>query len=99
MRRTNSLRRYAKLPPNTILGFKSWNAPWRKWARSDGRPNSFLFLCARITNEPSDAEPSHGDLNQSMSEGPLEPTHNAVAEVFCNVQSRHLVQVGITDFF
>jgi hypothetical protein len=46
-----------------------------------------------------DAEPSYGDLNQSMSEGPLQPAHNAVAEVFCNVESRHLVQVGITDFF
>jgi hypothetical protein len=34
-----------------------------------------------------------------MSEGPLQPAHNAVAEVFCNVESRHLVQVGITDFF
>src|SRR5262245_18548262 len=36
---------------NTIFGFKSWNAPWRKWARSDGLPDSFLFLRARITNE------------------------------------------------
>jgi hypothetical protein len=34
-----------------------------------------------------------------MFEGPLQPAHNAVAEVFCNVESRHLVQVGLTDFF
>jgi hypothetical protein len=48
---------------------------------------------------PSDAEPSHGDLNQSMSDGPLEPAHDAVAEVFCDVEGRHLVQIGITDFW
>src|SRR5262245_23725061 len=35
----------------------------------------------------------------SMSEGSLQPADDAVAEVFCNVESRHLVQVGITDFF
>jgi hypothetical protein len=48
---------------------------------------------------PSDAGPSHGDLNQSMSDGPLQPAHDAIAEVFCNVEGRHLVQVGKTDFF
>jgi malonyl CoA-acyl carrier protein transacylase len=30
-----SLRLYAKLSPTTIFGFKSWNAPWPKLARSD----------------------------------------------------------------
>jgi dTDP-4-amino-4,6-dideoxygalactose transaminase len=29
--------------------------------------------------------------SQSMSEGSLEPAHDAVAEVFCNVEGRHLV--------
>ena len=48
---------------------------------------------------PSDAEPSHGDLNQSMSDAPLDPAHDAFAEVSCNVNRGHLVQVGITDFF
>jgi hypothetical protein len=28
---------------------------------------------------------------QSMSDGPLEPVHDAVAEVFCDVRGRHLV--------
>jgi len=48
---------------------------------------------------PLNAGPSHGDLNQSMSEGALEPAHDAAAKVFCDVESRHFVQVGITDFF
>src|SRR5215471_8119595 len=101
MRRISSLRRYAKLPPNTIFGSKSWNAAWRKRARSDGLLNSFLFFCAPPHHQrmPSDAEPSQCAFNQSMSEGPLEPAHDAVAEVFCDVEGRHLVQVGITDFF
>ena len=34
-----------------------------------------------------------------MSEGPLEPAHDAFAEVFCDVDRRHLVQVGIAHFF
>src|SRR5262245_63001167 len=38
-------------------------------------------------------------LNQSMSDASLEPAHDAVAKVFCDVEGRHLVQVGITDFF
>jgi len=47
----------------------------------------------------SDARPSHGDLNQSMSEGPLDPAHDAFAEVSCDVEGWHLVQVGIARFF
>ena len=34
-----------------------------------------------------------------MSEGPLEPAHDAVAEVFCDIEDRHLIQVGIAHFF
>src|SRR5262252_4598209 len=99
MRRISSLRRYAKLPPNTIFGSKSWNAPCRKRARSDGLLNSFLFSVRPASPTTSDAEPSQCALNQSMSEGPLDPAHDAAAEVPCDVDGRHLVQVGITDFF
>jgi hypothetical protein len=35
----------------------------------------------------------------SMSEGPLEPTHNTVAEVFCDVDRRHFIQIGVAAFF
>src|SRR5215472_14937619 len=48
---------------------------------------------------PSDPRPSHGALNQSMSDASLESAHDAAAKVFCDVNGRHLVQVGITDFF
>jgi len=60
-----------------------------------------LFSRPSFRQMPLNAEPSHGALliNQSMSEGPLDPAHDAVAEVFCDVDGRHLVQVGITDFF
>jgi hypothetical protein len=73
---------------------------WNQESLKDGLPNSFLFLCARITNECRRTQsPSQCALNQSMSEGPLDPAHDAVTEVFCDVDGRHLVQVGITDFF
>jgi hypothetical protein len=35
---------------------------------------------------------------RSSPDGPLQSAHDAFAEVFCNVEGRHLVQVGITDF-
>jgi hypothetical protein len=34
-----------------------------------------------------------------MSEGPPEPAHDAVAEVFCDVARRHFIQIGIAGFF
>jgi hypothetical protein len=43
--------------------------------------------------------PSHGALNQSMSDASLDPAHDALAEVSCDVEDRHLVQVGIAYFF
>src|SRR5262249_30196466 len=48
---------------------------------------------------PSDAGPSHGALDQSTSDGPLQPARDAAAKVSCDVDGRHLVQVGITDLF
>jgi len=48
---------------------------------------------------PSDAGPSHGALDQSTSDGPLQPADNASAKVFCDVDRGHLVQIGITNFF
>jgi hypothetical protein len=36
---------------------------------------------------------------RSSPDGPLEPAHDAVAEVFCDVDRRHFIQIGITDFF
>jgi len=36
---------------------------------------------------------------RSSPDGPLEPAHDAVAEVFCDVDRGHLVQIGITNFF
>src|SRR5215831_20226293 len=100
MRRIKSLRLYAKLSPSACFGIKSWKRLWPKLARSDGLLNSFPFS-VRPHNQrmPSDAEPSHGNLNQSMSEGPLQPAHDAVAEVFCDVDRRHFIQIGITGFF
>jgi hypothetical protein len=42
---------------------------------------------------------SHGTLNRSMSERPLEPAHDPLAEVSCYVDCGHLVQVGVADLF
>ena len=36
---------------------------------------------------------------RSSPDGPLQPTHDAFAEVPCDVDRWHLVQLGITDFF
>src|SRR5262249_37048869 len=67
--------------------------------RSCGLLNSFLSLCARITNECRRTQGRHGALDQSISDGPLQPADNASAKVFCDVDRGHLIQVGITDFF
>ena len=72
---------------------------WNQESLKDGPLNSFLFLCARITNECRRMQGRHGALDQSISDGPLQPADNASAKVFCNVDRGHLIQVGITDFF
>src|SRR5262245_43905478 len=63
------------------------------------RAHRKLFSRPSFRQMPLNAKPSDGALNQSMSDGALEPAHDAVAEIFCDVEGRHLVQVGITDFF
>src|SRR6516165_5848212 len=76
--------------PNS--GMESKN---QKEFKKDGLLNRFLLRGPRNQRMPSDA----GRRTQSMSDASLKPPHDAVAKVFCDGDGRHLVQVGITDFF
>ena len=50
---------------------------WNQESLKDGPLNSFLFLCARITNECRRMQGRHGALDQSISDGPLQPADSA----------------------